>query len=175
MGGVSVQDPFSEGSDPAFHNKRGPGPGGAPYQQGGGGGGPTDPSMRMQYEANKDPYGGPRKGEERSRERDQDQTAASSVCVLCCPLLVKPAPHVAHTLHHLGANLKDFRLNGFIRFILMCLRLVLSAPGPGEAFGPGQMPSGAMQDMYPRGPPSGPLTGMGPRPQYPYGPGYERR
>ncbi|KAE8286480.1 AT-rich interactive domain-containing protein 1B [Larimichthys crocea] len=108
MGGVSVQDPFSEGSDPAFHNKRGPGPGGAPYQQGGGG--PTDPSMRMQYEANKDPYGGPRK-----------------------------------------------------------------APGPGEAFGPGQMPSGAMQDMYPRGPPSGPLTGMGPRPQYPYGPGYERR
>uniref|UniRef100_A0A4W6ELP9 AT-rich interactive domain 1B n=1 Tax=Lates calcarifer TaxID=8187 RepID=A0A4W6ELP9_LATCA len=107
IGGVSIQDPFSEGSDPAFHNKRGPGPGGAPYQQGGG---PTDPSMRMQYDANKDPYGGPRKG-----------------------------------------------------------------PGPGEAFGPGQMPSGAMQDMYPRGPPSGPLTGMGPRPQYPYGPGYERR
>ncbi len=61
MGGVSVQDPFSEGSDPAFHNKRGPGPGGAPYQQGGG---PTDPAMRMQYDANKDPYGGPRKGEE---------------------------------------------------------------------------------------------------------------
>ncbi|XP_070782221.1 AT-rich interactive domain-containing protein 1B [Enoplosus armatus] len=107
MGGVSVQDPFSEGSDPAFHNKRGPGPGGAPYQQGGG---PTDPSMRMQYDANKDPYGGPRKG-----------------------------------------------------------------LGPGEAFGPSQIPSGAMQDMYPRGPPSGPLTGMGPRPQYPYGPGYERR
>lgn len=107
MVGVSVQDPFSEGSDPAFHSKRGPGPGGAPYQQGVG---PTDPSMRMQYDAKKDPYGGPRKG-----------------------------------------------------------------PGPGEAFGPGQMPSGAMQDMYPRGPPSGPLTGMGPRPQYPYGPGYERR
>lgn len=107
MGGVSVQDPFSEGSDPAFHNKRGPGPGGAPYQQGGG---PADPSMRMQYDANKDPFGGQRKG-----------------------------------------------------------------PGPGEAFGPGQMPSGAMQDMYPRGPPSGPLTGMGPRPQYPYGPGFERR
>ncbi|KAM7395859.1 hypothetical protein PAMA_007237 [Pampus argenteus] len=107
MGGVSVQDPFSEGSDPAFHNKRGPGPSGAPYQQGGG---PTDPSMRMQYDANKDPYGGQRKG-----------------------------------------------------------------PGPGEAFGPGQMPGGAMQDMYPRGPPSGPLTGMGPRPQFPYGPGYERR
>uniref|UniRef100_A0A671TXV7 AT-rich interactive domain 1B n=1 Tax=Sparus aurata TaxID=8175 RepID=A0A671TXV7_SPAAU len=103
VGGVSIHDPFSEGSDPAFHNKRG----GAPYQQGGG---PADPSMRMQYDANKDPYGGPRKG-----------------------------------------------------------------PGPGEAFGPGQMPGGAMQDMYPRGPPSGPLTGMGPRPQYPYGPGYERR
>lgn len=50
-----------------------------------------------------------------------------------------------------------------------------SGPGPGESFGPGQMPSGAMQDMYARGPPSGPLTGMGPRPQYPYGPGYERR
>lgn len=108
MGGVNVQDSLSEGSDPAFHSKRGPGPGGAPYQQGGG---PTDPSMRMQYDANKDSYGGPRKG-----------------------------------------------------------------PGPGEAFGPGQMPSSAMQDMYPRGPPSGPLTGMGPRPQqYPYGPGYERR
>ncbi|XP_032399666.1 AT-rich interactive domain-containing protein 1B isoform X1 [Etheostoma spectabile] len=107
MAGVSVLDPFSEGSDPAFHNKRGPGPRGAPYQQGGG---PTDPSMRMQYNANKDPYGGPRKG-----------------------------------------------------------------PGPGEAFGPGQMPSGAMQDGYPHGPPSGPLTGMDPRPQYPYGPGYERR
>ncbi|CAJ1077766.1 AT-rich interactive domain-containing protein 1B isoform X2 [Xyrichtys novacula] len=105
VGGVSVQDPFSEGSDPAFHNKRGPGPAGSPYQQGGG---PTDPSMRMQYDANKDSYGGARKG-------------------------------------------------------------------PSEAFGPGQMPSGAMQDMYPRGPPSGPLTGMGPRPQYPYGPGYERR
>ncbi|XP_022626034.1 AT-rich interactive domain-containing protein 1B-like isoform X2 [Seriola dumerili] len=107
MGGVSIQDPFSEGSDPAFHSKRGPGPGGAPYHQAGG---PTDPSMRMQYDANKDAYGGLRKG-----------------------------------------------------------------PGPGEAFGPGQMPSGAMQDMYPRGPPSGPLAGMGPRPQYPYGPGYERR
>ncbi|XP_025998458.1 AT-rich interactive domain-containing protein 1B isoform X2 [Astatotilapia calliptera] len=107
VGGVSVQDPFSEGSDPAFHSKRGLGPGGAPYQQGGG---PGDP-MRMQYDANKDPYGGVRKG-----------------------------------------------------------------PGPGEAFSPGQMPSGgAMQDMYHRGPPSGPLAGMGPRPQYSYSPGYERR
>lgn len=61
MGGVSVQDPFSEGSDPAFHIKRGLGPGGAPFQQGGG---PADPSMRIQYDASKDPYGGPRKGEE---------------------------------------------------------------------------------------------------------------
>uniref|UniRef100_A0A667ZJH9 AT-rich interactive domain 1B n=1 Tax=Myripristis murdjan TaxID=586833 RepID=A0A667ZJH9_9TELE len=108
-GGVSIQDPFSEGNDPAFHGKRGPGPAGGSYQQGGG---PADPSMRMQYDANKDPYGGARKG-----------------------------------------------------------------PGPGEAFGPGQMPSGAMQDMYPRGPPSGPLPGMGvgPRPQFPYGPGFDRR
>nr|XP_046229400.1 AT-rich interactive domain-containing protein 1B isoform X2 [Scatophagus argus] len=107
MGGVSVQDPFSEGSDPAFHSKRGLGPGGAPCQQGGG---PTDSSIRVPYDANKDLYGGTRKG-----------------------------------------------------------------PGPSEAFGPGQMPGGAMQDMYPRGPPPGPLTGMGPRPQYPYSPSYERR
>uniref|UniRef100_A0A3Q3AUJ3 AT-rich interactive domain 1B n=1 Tax=Kryptolebias marmoratus TaxID=37003 RepID=A0A3Q3AUJ3_KRYMA len=102
-----VQDPFSEGSDPAFQNKRGPGPGGGPYQQGGG---PTDPSMRLQFDTNKDPYGDPRKG-----------------------------------------------------------------PVPGEVFGPGQMPGSAMQDMYPRGPPSGPGSAMGPKPQYPYGPGYERR
>ncbi|KAM4713395.1 AT-rich interactive domain-containing protein 1B isoform 2-T2 [Anableps anableps] len=107
MGGMSVQDPFSEGSDPAFHSKRGPGPGGGPYQQGGG---PTEPTMRMQYDASKDPYGVPRKG-----------------------------------------------------------------PVPGEAFGQSQMPSGAMQDMYPRGPSSGSLSGMGPRPQYPYGPSYDRR
>ncbi|XP_026196401.1 AT-rich interactive domain-containing protein 1B-like isoform X2 [Anabas testudineus] len=106
LGGVSIQDPFSEGSDPAFHNKRGPGPGGAPYQQSGG---PADPSIRIPYDANKDLYGA-RKG-----------------------------------------------------------------PGSGESFGPGQMPSGAMQDMYPHGPPTGPLTGMGPRPQYPYGPSFERR
>lgn len=64
LGGLSVQDPFSEGNDPAFHNKRGPGPGGGPYQRGGG---PTDPTMRMQYEASKDPYGGQRKGEEGNR------------------------------------------------------------------------------------------------------------
>lgn len=61
MGGVNVQDSMSEGGDPAFHAKRGPGPGGAPYQQGGG---PADPAMRMQYDANKDSYGGVRKGEE---------------------------------------------------------------------------------------------------------------
>uniref|UniRef100_A0A3B3THJ8 AT-rich interactive domain 1B n=1 Tax=Poecilia latipinna TaxID=48699 RepID=A0A3B3THJ8_9TELE len=59
MGGVSVQDPFSEGSDPAFHSKRVPGPGGGPYQQGAA---PTEPAMRMQYDASKDPYGAPRKG-----------------------------------------------------------------------------------------------------------------
>lgn len=55
MGGVSVQDPFSEGSDPAFHSKRGP------YQQGAG---PTEPAMRMQYDCSTDPYGAPRKGEQ---------------------------------------------------------------------------------------------------------------
>lgn len=107
LGGLSIQDPFSEGNDPAFHNKRGPGPGGGPYQQGGA---PTDPTMRMQYEASKDPYGGQRKG-----------------------------------------------------------------PVPGEAFGQSQVPSGAMQDMYPRGPSSGPLSGMGPRPPFPYGAAYDRR
>uniref|UniRef100_A0A4W5MJP5 AT-rich interactive domain 1B n=1 Tax=Hucho hucho TaxID=62062 RepID=A0A4W5MJP5_9TELE len=109
-GGIRVQDPFSEISDPAFH-KRGPMPSGAPYQQSGGS---SDPSMRMQYDANKDLYGGPQKG-----------------------------------------------------------------PGGSESYGPGQMPSGAVQDMYPRGPPSGAMPGMGmglgPRPQYPYGPGYDRR
>uniref|UniRef100_A0A3B5N024 AT-rich interactive domain 1B n=1 Tax=Xiphophorus couchianus TaxID=32473 RepID=A0A3B5N024_9TELE len=104
--GVSVQDPFSEGSDPAFHSKRGPGPCGGPYQQGAG---PTEPAMRMQYDGSTDPYGVPRKG-----------------------------------------------------------------PVPGEAFGQSQMPGGAMQDMFPRGPSSGPLSGLGPRPQYPYGPGYDR-
>lgn len=53
---MNVQDPFSEGSDPAFHSKRGLGPGGAPYQPGG------DQTMRMQYDANKELYGGVRKG-----------------------------------------------------------------------------------------------------------------
>ncbi|XP_038823939.1 AT-rich interactive domain-containing protein 1B-like isoform X2 [Salvelinus namaycush] len=108
--GIRVHDPFSEVSDPAFH-KRGPMPSGAPYQQVGGS---ADPSMRMQYDANKDPYEGPRKG-----------------------------------------------------------------PGGSEPYRPGQMPSGAMQDMYPRGPPSGAMPGMGmgpgPRSQYPYRPGYDRR
>ncbi|XP_021467300.2 AT-rich interactive domain-containing protein 1B isoform X3 [Oncorhynchus mykiss] len=108
--GIRVQDPFSEVSDPAFH-KRGPMPSGAPYQQVGGS---ADPSMRMQYDANKDPYEGPRKG-----------------------------------------------------------------PGGSEPYRPGQMPSGTMQDMYPRGLPSGamPVMGMGPGPrsQYHYGPGYDRR
>uniref|UniRef100_A0A3Q2TDC3 AT-rich interactive domain 1B n=1 Tax=Fundulus heteroclitus TaxID=8078 RepID=A0A3Q2TDC3_FUNHE len=49
-------------------------------------------------------------------------------------------------------------------------------PPPDDARKPSQMPSGAMQDMYPRGPSSGPLSsGMGPRPQYPYSPSYDRR
>lgn len=60
---MSVQDPFSEVSDPAFHSKRGPGPSGAPYLQGGG---PTDPSVRIQYDANKDLYG-VRKGQNQKR------------------------------------------------------------------------------------------------------------
>uniref|UniRef100_A0A673K137 ARID domain-containing protein n=1 Tax=Sinocyclocheilus rhinocerous TaxID=307959 RepID=A0A673K137_9TELE len=94
--GVSVQDPFSESSDPAFQ-KRGP-------MHGGGGSG--DATSRMQFDTSKDPYGAARKG---------------------------------------GS----------------------------EPFMPGQMPGSGMQDMYPRGPPSG--MGMGPRPQYPYNPGFERR
>ncbi|KAI1897375.1 hypothetical protein AGOR_G00082660 [Albula goreensis] len=51
------------------------------------------------------------------------------------------------------------------------------AAGGGEAFMPGHMSSGGMQDVYGRGPPSGPMPvlGMGQRPQYPYGPGYDRR
>ncbi|KAK7150723.1 hypothetical protein R3I93_011855 [Phoxinus phoxinus] len=89
--GVSVQDPFSEGSDPAFQ-KRGPMHG--------------DATSRMQFDTSKDPYGAPRKG---------------------------------------GS----------------------------ESFMAGQMPGSGMQDIYPRGPPSG--MGMGPRPQYSYNPGFERR
>uniref|UniRef100_W5LFZ3 AT-rich interactive domain 1B n=1 Tax=Astyanax mexicanus TaxID=7994 RepID=W5LFZ3_ASTMX len=56
--GVSVQDPFSESCDPAFQ-KRGNVPPGVMYQQSANVG---DPSVRMQYDANKEPYGGPRKG-----------------------------------------------------------------------------------------------------------------
>uniref|UniRef100_A0A671QE14 AT-rich interactive domain-containing protein 1B-like n=1 Tax=Sinocyclocheilus anshuiensis TaxID=1608454 RepID=A0A671QE14_9TELE len=93
--GVSVQDPFSESSDPAFQ-KRGP-------MHGGGSG---DATSRMPFDTSKDPYGAARKG---------------------------------------GS----------------------------EPFMPGQMPGSSMQDMYPRGPPSG--MGMGPRPQYSYNPGFERR
>lgn len=55
--GVSVQDPFSDSSDPAFQ-KRANVPPGMMYQQGGGG-----MDARMQYDANKEPYGGQRKGE----------------------------------------------------------------------------------------------------------------
>lgn len=61
----------------------------------------------------------------------------------------------------------------------MCVCAWSAGPGPSEAYGPGQMSSGAVQDMqYPRGPPSGPQPGMGagPRPPYHYGPtGYESR
>ncbi|KAJ8270971.1 hypothetical protein GJAV_G00121320 [Gymnothorax javanicus] len=99
---ISVQDPFSEVSDPAFQ-KRGSLPPSAPYQQGGGNA--PEALMRMQYEAS-----------------------------------------------------------------------ARKASG-GEPFMPGHMPSGGMQDMYGRGPPSGPMSvlAMGQRPQYPYGPGYDRR
>lgn len=55
--GVSVQDPFSDSSDPAFQKRAGVPPG-MMYQQGGGG-----IDTRMQYDANKEPYGGQRKGE----------------------------------------------------------------------------------------------------------------
>ncbi|KAI1895894.1 hypothetical protein AGOR_G00111450 [Albula goreensis] len=45
-----------------------------------------------------------------------------------------------------------------------------------DSFMPGPVPSGGLQDMYTR-PPSGavPGLGLGQRPQYPYGPGYDRR
>ncbi|KAJ8356125.1 hypothetical protein SKAU_G00189190 [Synaphobranchus kaupii] len=98
---ISVQDPFSEVSDPAFQKRSSLTPG-APYQQGGS---TPEALMRMQYEAN-----------------------------------------------------------------------ARKAAG-GEPFMPGHMPSGGMQDVYGRGPPSGPMSvlAMGQRPQYPYGPGYDRR
>ncbi|XP_061098338.1 AT-rich interactive domain-containing protein 1B [Conger conger] len=98
---ISVQDPFSEVSDPAFQKRSSLTPG-TPYQQGGN---TPEALMRMQYEASARKAGG------------------------------------------------------------------------GEPFMPGHMPSGGMQDVYGRGPPSGPMSvlGMGQRPQYPYGPGYDRR
>ena len=48
--------------------------------------------------------------------------------------------------------------------------------GCGDPYMAGQMPSSAMQEMYVRSAP-GPMSslGMGPRSQYPYGPGYDRR
>lgn len=49
--GVSVQDPFSESSDPAFQ-KRGPMHGGVS----------GDATSRMQFDTSKDPYGTARKG-----------------------------------------------------------------------------------------------------------------
>ncbi|KAM9354623.1 AT-rich interactive domain-containing protein 1B-like [Pholidichthys leucotaenia] len=105
VGGVSIQDPFSDSSDPSFTNKRGLGPSGkTPCHQSGVS--PVDPPVKGHYDPSKDQYGGVRKG-----------------------------------------------------------------PGPGETISPGQMTSGTVQDMYPRGP----LAGMGPRPQYPYGPAYDRR
>lgn len=42
--------------------------------------------------------------------------------------------------------------------------------GGTDAFMPGPVPSSGMQEMYPRGP-----QGMGMRPQYPYGQGFDRR
>ncbi|XP_031134669.1 AT-rich interactive domain-containing protein 1B-like isoform X4 [Sander lucioperca] len=99
---VSVQDPFSEVSDPAFQKRATSLPPSAPYQQGLG---MPDMMMRMQYDA-KDPFAGMRK-------------------------MAGADPYMQ-----------------------------------------GQMPGGGMQDMYGR-PPS--ALSMSQRPQYPYGPGYDRR
>ncbi|XP_039641097.1 AT-rich interactive domain-containing protein 1B isoform X3 [Perca fluviatilis] len=99
---VSVQDPFSEVSDPAFQKRATSLPPSAPYQQGLG---MPDMMMRMQYDA-KDPFAGMRK--------------------------------------MAGA----------------------------DPYMPGQMPAGGIQDMYGRPPPA---LSMSQRPQYPYGPGYDRR
>ncbi|XP_056283033.1 AT-rich interactive domain-containing protein 1B isoform X2 [Pseudoliparis swirei] len=99
---VSVQDPFSEVSDPAFQKRAASQPPSAPYQQGLS---MPDMMMRMQYDS-KDPFAGMRK-------------------------MAGADPYI-----------------------------------------PGQMPSGGMQDMYGR-PPS--ALSMSQRPQYPYGPGYDRR
>ncbi|XP_051247612.1 AT-rich interactive domain-containing protein 1B isoform X3 [Dicentrarchus labrax] len=99
---VSVQDPFSEVSDPAFQKRATSLPPSAPYQQGLS---MPDMMMRMQYDT-KDPFAGMRK--------------------------------------MAGA----------------------------DPYMPGQMPGGGMQEMYGR-PPS--ALSMSQRPQYPYGPGYDRR
>lgn len=56
---VSVQDPFSEVSDPAFQKRGTPLPPSAPYQQGLS---MPDMMMRMQYDT-KDPFAGMRKSE----------------------------------------------------------------------------------------------------------------
>lgn len=56
---VSIQDPFSEVSDPAFQKRAAPLPPSAPYQQGLS---MPDMMMRMQYES-KDPFAGMRKSE----------------------------------------------------------------------------------------------------------------
>ncbi|KAJ8387807.1 hypothetical protein AAFF_G00149560, partial [Aldrovandia affinis] len=48
--------------------------------------------------------------------------------------------------------------------------------GSTEPFMPGPMPNSGVQDMYGRAPSGAmPGLGMGQRPQYPYGPGYDRR
>uniref|UniRef100_A0A8P4KIX2 ARID domain-containing protein n=1 Tax=Dicentrarchus labrax TaxID=13489 RepID=A0A8P4KIX2_DICLA len=102
---VSVQDPFSEVSDPAFQKRATSLPPSAPYQQGLS---MPDMMMRMQYDT-KDPFAGMRKSD--------------------------------------GSSEAD-------------------------PYMPGQMPGGGMQEMYGR-PPS--ALSMSQRPQYPYGPGYDRR
>lgn len=56
---MSVQDPFSEVSDPAFQKRAASLPPSAPYQQGLS---MPDMMMRMQYDA-KDPFAGMRKSE----------------------------------------------------------------------------------------------------------------
>lgn len=60
---VSVQDPFSEVSDPAFQKRATSLPPSAPYQQGLS---MPDMMMRMQYDA-KDPFAGMRKSERCAR------------------------------------------------------------------------------------------------------------
>uniref|UniRef100_A0A3B3QQC0 AT-rich interactive domain 1B n=1 Tax=Paramormyrops kingsleyae TaxID=1676925 RepID=A0A3B3QQC0_9TELE len=106
---VSVQDPFAEVNDPIFQKCTPMNPG-APYHPQGGN--MPEAVMRMQYEANKDPFGAARKG-----------------------------------------------------------------MAPSEHFGDGHMAGSGMQEAYGRGPPPGamPAPGVGQRPQYPYGPGYDRR